>query len=241
MYVTRPSRPTGPAGVEARRRDADLGAEAVPEAVREARRGVVEDARRVHARQELLGGRGVVRHDRLGVVRAVAVHVLDRLVERLHDLHREDGRAVLGPPVVLGSGGEGEGRREARASSRRRAARCPASPRRESSGTRNSPRRLAMDEQRLGRVAGGRVLELRVEDDRRRHRLVRGAVHVDVADALGVAEDRDARRRLDVLDEVVAAARDHEVDVVVEREERVHLGPAADGLERAVRDTACAA
>ena len=97
-------------------------------------------------------------------------------------------------------------------------------------------RRVAVDEKRLGRVARRRVLELAVEDDRRRHRLVRRAVHVDVADALRVAENRDARLRLNVPDEVVPAPRDDEVDVLVEREERVHLGPARHGGEHAFRD-----
>ena len=119
------------------------------------------------------------------------------------DLHREDGRAVLRPPVVLGRGGEGERRRE-RARLRARAELDPGlgagAP---SSGTRNSAAAAAVDEQRLGGVAGGRVLELRVEDDRDGHRLVGRAVDVDVADALRVAEDRDPRVRLHVPDEVV--------------------------------------
>ena len=195
----------------------------------------MEDAGRVHAREERLGGGLVGGDDGLRVVRAVAVHVLHGLVERLHELDGQGRPAVLRPPVFLRGGREIEGRRQ---SSRLRAgadlhARLeePAQQRDE-----EARRRVAVDEKRLGGVARRRVLQLAVEDDRRRHRFVRRAIHIDVADALRVAENRDARVRLDVPDEVVPAPRDDEVDVLVEREERVHIAPACHRGERAFGD-----
>ena len=48
------------------------------------------------------GGRQVAGDDRVGVLRAVAVDVLDRLVERVDDLDRNDRAQVLGGVIVLG-------------------------------------------------------------------------------------------------------------------------------------------
>ena len=75
----------GTAGVCLSRRDADFGTEAVPVAVGEARRGVVEDARGVDAGHEHLGVVGVLRDDRLGVFRPVGVDVVDGRVDVLDD------------------------------------------------------------------------------------------------------------------------------------------------------------
>src|SRR5450759_4115897 len=71
----------GAACMDTARRDSDLRSEAVAEAVGEARGGVVEDAGRVHAREERLGCGLVGGDDGLGVVRAIAVHVLHGRVE----------------------------------------------------------------------------------------------------------------------------------------------------------------
>src|SRR5512135_171518 len=57
--------------------DADLGAQAVLEAVGEARGGVHHHRARVHLAQEGLGVRPVLGDDRVGVLRAVARDVLD--------------------------------------------------------------------------------------------------------------------------------------------------------------------
>src|ERR1035438_9906735 len=68
----------GAAGMDTARRDPDLRSEAVAEAVGEARGGVVEDAGRVHAAQERLGGGRVRGDDGFRVVRAIAGHVIER-------------------------------------------------------------------------------------------------------------------------------------------------------------------
>ena len=51
-----------------------------------------------------------------------------------------------------------------------------------------------------------------------------------------MAHDGDARVVLDVADEAVAAARDDEVDVLVEREQRGDLRARLDRLDVAGRD-----
>ena len=78
------------------RRDTYLGAEAEHAAVREGRRGVRVDRRRVDLVQEALNRRGTlrfarVRHDGLRVHRAVAVHVGNGLVDARDALHRDFG------------------------------------------------------------------------------------------------------------------------------------------------------
>ena len=73
-----------------------------------------------------------------------------------------------------------------------------------------------VDQERLDGVAGGGVVQLRVEDDGERALDGEALVDEDVADAVGVAQHRDAGAGLHVRDERVAAARDDEVDDVVE-------------------------
>ena len=99
--------------------DPELRAEAVAEAVGEARRGVVVDARRVHRLHEARRRRGVLRHDGLGVARAVALDVPDRLVEAADGLNGDDEVGVFRRPVVRGGWQEivrRDKRRSARAS-----------------------------------------------------------------------------------------------------------------------------
>jgi hypothetical protein len=61
--------------------DADLGAQAVLEAVGKAGAGVDHHAGRIHLAQEAHGVRVVGRQDGIGVVRAVPVDVGDGLVQ----------------------------------------------------------------------------------------------------------------------------------------------------------------
>ena len=65
-----------------------------------------------------------------------------------------------------------------------------------------------MEQKGLHGVAGGGIVGLGVEDHWDGAGEVDSAIDVDVAHALGVAHDRDARVLLDVADEGVGAARD---------------------------------
>src|SRR3954452_19606663 len=89
------AQPDRPARVELLRRVADLGAEPELAAVGEARRGVHVDARGVDP--ELEGPRARVgrRHDRLRMAGAVAVDVVDGLLDGVHNPDREDQRQEL--------------------------------------------------------------------------------------------------------------------------------------------------
>ena len=73
-----------------------------------------------------------------------------------------------------------------------------------------------MDQDGLDGIAGGGIIGLGVVDDVEGHVEVRGGVDVDVADAFGMAEHGDARVGLHVAHQLVGAARDHQIDEIVE-------------------------
>jgi hypothetical protein len=83
-----------------------------------------------------------------------------------------------------------------------------------------------VDQQRLGGAADAGAAQLGVQHDRARHVEVGGAIHVDVADALEVADHRHARLLLHARDEALAAARHDHVDVVGHAGEHVADGRA---------------
>src|SRR5437016_620920 len=98
----------GAAGVELVGADADFGAEAIFAAVGEAGAGVDHDAGAVHALDELVGGLGRGGEDRVGVAAAVVVDVVDRFVQGIDHLHRDDQREVFRGPISF-TGGLGGG------------------------------------------------------------------------------------------------------------------------------------
>src|SRR5580658_10663094 len=71
----------GAARVQPAGGDADLGAEAEFAAVGELRRGVMQHDRRIDLAQEFLRYDLVLGDDRVGVVRAVALDVIDRRID----------------------------------------------------------------------------------------------------------------------------------------------------------------
>ena len=81
----------------------------------------------------------------------------------------------------------------------------------------------ALDEQRLDRVAGGGVLDLGVDAHAHGQVHVGGLVHVDVADAVGVAHHGNAGVVHDVAHEGVGAARDEQVDQAVAAQQLADL------------------
>src|SRR5713226_10630194 len=94
----------GAARVEFIGADTDLGAEAEFLAVVEPRAGVDHDRGGIDGGDEAPGGRPVVGHDRVGVVRAVVVDVRDRLVNIGNDLHGHDQIKIFRGKVFLGGG-----------------------------------------------------------------------------------------------------------------------------------------
>ena len=157
------------------------------------------------------------------MVGAEAVDVRDGLFKRIDRAHAEGQVEVLRAPVRLRRRLAGHaGRTKHRLCA---LVRADAHARRVQRLRRSGQRRprLFMHEQRLHGVAGRGVLRLGVHDDARGHLRVRVLVQVEVAHAVAVAQHRDARVVHDVAHKGVGAARDDEVDVLVEREHLAHV------------------
>ena len=195
----------------------DLGAEAVAIAVGEARARVPVHGGRVDPVHEALGRLPRRGDDRVGMAAAVAVYMRDRLVEGVDDLDGHAQVEVLDRPILVGlrrgaaeDGGASRVQVEADAGRLEgRGHRCEAAfgPPAGEGG---------MHEEDFGRVAGRGVLGLAVDGDGGGHRGLGVLVEVDVADAVGVAEDGDAALGLDARDEFLGAPRHDEVDVLVQ-------------------------
>ena len=84
---------------------------------------------------------------------------------------------------------------------------------------------VGMDEQGLHGVTHSRALTLCIDDDLAGHRRVRAGIDVDVAHALVVLEDRDARVFGDRADEALTTARDHQVDEALHLHQSNNVGP----------------
>ena len=87
--------------MELARRDADFGAEAIAEAIGEARRAVAVDAGRIDPLLEVGCRRIICGDNRVGMVRAPAVDVGNRLLDAVHNLAAHHIVAVLGPILIL--------------------------------------------------------------------------------------------------------------------------------------------
>ena len=98
-------------------------------------------------------------------------------------------------------------------------------------------RNVAVDQQRLHRVAAARVVHLRVDGDLRGLSDVRVLVDVDVAAAVCVPHHRNLGVGHDVLDEFVATSGDDEVDAVVHIQDRLYVLPGFQLMHPALRDS----
>ena len=125
------------------------------------------------------------------------------------DAHREDQIEVLGVPVVLGGGGAAPRAPRVARSLRTPRSSTPSAPSaRDERRQRTSPRsrdRPAASRARCTRRAAATLAFSTMRD---RHGRGRRRVDVDVADALVVLDDRDARVLGDEADQALAAARD---------------------------------
>jgi hypothetical protein len=214
--------------VDARGADADLGPQAEHAAVVQARRGVDQHRGRVHLAHEA-HGRGVIAgDDGLGVVRAVALDVGGRLIERRHHLHRQIQAQPLRVVVPV--------LRRDRAGHEGPAARAgvdghPGARQALAQGRQHLVRHVLVDEQGLHGVADPGPLDLGVVGDVDRHGGVGGPVHVGVAQALVVLDHGDAAVLGDHADQPLAAARDDQVDGLGLPQQVRHCIPVG-GLEQ---------
>ena len=196
--------------------DADFGAQAELAAVVEAGAGVDHHGGAVDLGDEPLGGGEVGRDDRLGVAGAVAGDVGDGIVEGVDNGDRQDLVEILRVPVGrLGGlhvwdelpGGRVAAKLDPSLKS------ASAAMGRKYGGDR------AMDQERLGRVADARALDLRVDDDLDRHVEVAAGIDVDVAVSLVVLEDGHRRLGDDAADQAFAAPGDGQIDEIGEAQE----------------------
>lgn len=233
-----PVEANGPARVDLVGADADLRAEAVPHPVRQPRRRVPVDARRVDAVHKVLRLGAVRREDGVCVVRAVGVDVRNGLVHGSDGLDGEREAEVFRVVVLRDGvldGALGEGReqfREGGLAGGVEAERHALLGQGGGHAGEDCAEGLVLDEQRLDAVARGRVARLGVDDGDGGLVLVCRGGEVDAAEAVGVAQDGDLGVLLDVADELVGAARDDEVDVAVlaeELEDGVARGDELDG------------
>ena len=88
--------------------NANLGPEAVFEAVGEAGGGVDHHRTGIHLGEEAPGAAEVLTDNGLGMTGAVAADMVEGLVEAAHDLDGEDRRQILGAPVFLAGGVAGD-------------------------------------------------------------------------------------------------------------------------------------
>ena len=126
--------------------------------------------------------------DRLGVLRTVAVDVLDRLVERADDLDRDDRAQIFRAHNPLRSPAA---RRAIKSAGPLVAADLdPAGGERLADARQELGGRVGMDQQRFGRVADAQPLALGVDRDPLGHVQVGRAIDIDVAVAGEVLDDR---------------------------------------------------
>ena len=90
------------------------------------------------------------------------------------------------------------------------------------------PRQRAVHQHLLHSIAGCRVVQLGIYNDAAGHVHAALGVHIDVADSVGVAQHGNARVALDVADQSVAAARDDQVDHIIQLEQLIHTLTCGD-------------
>ena len=175
------------------RRDADLRPHAELAAVRETRRNVVVDARRVDVAQELLRPFRIVRHNALAVMRRVFVDEVNRRAIVLDLRHVDVQREIFRSCLVF--------------------VQCHAFVLRPRLDHRHEQgRQLFVDEQTFRRVADARTLRFRVVENRERHPEIGLVVDIDVADALVVLQHRNERRLAHRADEPFTAPWNRDVN-----------------------------
>ena len=226
----------GAAGVQLVSADGHLRAEAELTAVVEPRARVDEDNGGVDLVGEA-GGCGIVLgHDGLGVAGAMLLDVLDSLVDGVdhangHSEGEEFPAEVLGVggthgAALVGPGGadEGEG---ALVAAEFDAGLGELGGRSGQQGRRDG----RVDEEGVEGVADVGALRLGVEHDIAGLPGVGRGVDVDVNDADAAGDGGDGRVFANVLDEGLAAARDEEVEVLVEPDHLVDDGAVRIGYE----------
>jgi hypothetical protein len=157
----------------------------------------------------------------------VAADVLQGLLQILHHPHTEDQVGILGAPVVLAG-------RLAHTEGAGRGVTAELHPGGGEGRDRQGQERRGhgvVQQQGFDRVAGGRVLGLAVDRHPQGLLQINGGIHVEVADAIGMAEHRDAGVVLDEAHQGIAAAGDDQVHEAVKLQQRQAFGAAGEQLQ----------
>ena len=161
----------------------------------------------------MLGGLGIVRDDAVGVLRAVARDVIDRVIDAVDHFYSDDRIEIFGRPVGLGGGFHALVDAQHFVIATYLAAGIQ-------QGVHQWPQMRfdagAVDQQRLGRAAHAGAPQLGVERDFSRHVEIGGTINVHMVDAFQMREHRHARVRLHTRDQALAAARHDHVNAAVE-------------------------
>jgi len=198
-------------------RDADLRTHAELAAVGELGRGVDQHDGAVDLAQEALGHGVILGHDRIGVVRAEALDMGDRLLDAVDDTNGEDRVEVFGAPVLLGC------RRDLAVECQNLgiAAQIAARGAQIGEDRRQDRRRdLAVDQQGLGGPADRHPAHLGVEHDRPCLHGVGRAVDIGVAEPFEVGDHRYPALALNPLDQGRPAARHDNIDHTAHHEDQ---------------------
>ncbi|MNN17092.1 hypothetical protein D3C81_1302620 [compost metagenome] len=217
--------------MQARGGDADFRTESQFAAIREPRRGVDHHHRRAQRVHEGFAVCGIAGGDHFGVIGGVLLDMRDGRADIRHHADRQDQIEILGSVVVFGSG---QHIRQQRLRGRIAAqfhtafAQC-------SGGKRQELRRDGfVHQQRLQRVAGRRARYLAVNQQIHRQRDIGAVIHEQMAHALVMLDHRHTRVLGDKTDQAFAAARNRQVDDVVELQQFQH-GLAAQVFDQRQR------
>ena len=204
--------------------DAHLGAEAVAEAIGEAGGAVQIHTGAVHPPQEPLRRCFVAGADRIGVAGAMAADVGQGLLQGVDHLDGQHQVGILRAPVRLRCGD-----RNAQGLGGLVAAQFDTGGAEGRHGCgQEGLRNRAMQQQGFDRVAGRRVLGFGIDGDRQGLVQVGGAIHIEVADAIGVAQHRNAGVVLDEAHQLIGAPRNDQVHQAIELEQGQALLPRGE-------------
>ena len=182
-------------------------------------------------------GRLVGGDNGLGVLRAVAVHVVDGLLQPFHAFHRQLGPQILGLPVGL-AGEHGIGRIAGHGKPGRLGdgehARIAVDEHTGLLHVRENGRQhrighRRVHQERLGSVAHTKAAALRVPDDGAGHLGVGGGVHVHVAVARARLDDRYFGMLHAMADKARATPGDEHVHQAVQPHEHIGGRPIGGG------------
>ncbi len=203
--------------------DPDFRSETVAETVRKTCRAVLVDTGGVHESHEFSRGIRIFRDDAVSVMRSVSVDMMDRFIDVIDYFDGKDivqvlrlkilffcriavdhhGASYISAVLDLTARGVGQCRDQ-------------------------HIRDILVYQQCFHSIAGSHVLGLGIYDDR--HGFFDGGstVYVDVTDAVSMPHYRDLGIVHDVLHELVGAARDEKIYIIVTFQQFIYAGTVFD-------------